>query len=469
MRNGLAATCCLLAFAGVAAVATWRSRSPCPAAAAPRTGASPPVVFGGSARGSGGGAFSGVGWSVERDTTGAVRHAMAAARGASPQVADLAIVYYTTDRNPREVLRAVASGPMAPRRLIGMTSYEGVLTADGFHGGADGVVGLLALSMPGVRVGVGSARLAEGPPRRIAQLAYRRAVEDASAEGDVSGRPAMVLLYLTIGHEEEMLAGIEEEAGGPLPLIGGSAAGTKKLVARQDRSPWSIIAGGEVIENGLAVAVLYSAEPFGFAYRGGFDRTSKSGVVTDADPRLIRAIDGRPAADVFDEWLGGRLYEAVAGGVEINGFTGLYPLTRILGSADRAHHQYVHAWPSSRPGEKRFLLTAADVRVGDVLYFCEGNWNVLLNRFAAMPRLAAENAPGIETLAAMVIICACVAENIPDEYKAHMAHLMNNALGGVPWMGALTWGEQGFVPGFGLLQGNLTTSAVLFPDVRRKD
>jgi hypothetical protein len=44
-----------------------------------------------------------------------------------------------------------------------------------------------------------------------------------------------------------------------------------------------------------------------------------------------------------------------------------------------------------------------------------------------------------------------------------MAHLVGRHMGGAPWVGVFTWGEQGNVPGLGNFHGNLQASVTLFP------
>src|SRR5579864_4476128 len=84
-----------------------------------------------------------------------------------------------------------------------------------------------------------------------------------------------------------------------------------------------------------------------YAYGGGFSRDpSKHGVVTDADPRLIRTIDGRPAWDVFDDWLGGRAKEAQARGEKMLKFCAHFPLVRHITKNGVSQDQFTHVHPS---------------------------------------------------------------------------------------------------------------------------
>ena len=115
---------------------------------------------------------------------------------------------------------------------------------------------------------------------------------------------------MTLPNEEAALAGLAEEAGPGIPLIGGTAAGTLDEISRAKNSNWSIIANDKLIRDGVGLTVFFSPQDFALSYGGGYRRTSTSGVITKCQPRLILEINGKPAAQVYDQWLGGRVTEA---------------------------------------------------------------------------------------------------------------------------------------------------------------
>ncbi len=413
---------------------------------------------GGRTRSAGDG-FAGCGWSTHPSTSVAVREAMDASTGPGGAGPDLTLVFYTTHHDPSAVVKALAEDG---GRLCGWSTHQGVLTPDGFQSSDHGAVGVLSFRLPGVRVGVGGAAFEEASsPKGAAALAAQRAVRDAGSNLR-AGPPDMIVLSSTIGHEEEVLAGLAE-AVGPVPVVGGSAAGSLDWINRESVSNWSVVAGDRVISNGLTLVVLYSDEPFGWAYNGGYDLTSKCGVITACEKRLIREIDGRNAAAVYDEWLGGRLANVEQTDVHLLTFCALYPLSRSVSLGEASHRQFVHVWPGVSPETRGSLIAASDVAEGDRVRLSEGTWDILLNRFSELPDLARRHRPDLSASAALLVCCGCILDNIPDRDRDQMAFLLDRSLGDVPWLAMFTWGEQGNVPGLGNFHGNLTTGALVLP------
>jgi hypothetical protein len=336
------------------------------------------------------------------------------------------------------------------------------------------VVGVLALQAAGMKVGIGGAGFDEvtpGDEGEAAGLALRRAVADAGrAAGD---RPSMVIIIPTLRSEEKALAAVTELLGPDVPVIGGTAAGPSKdidLERLKEGLEWSIVVDDRVITAGAAVAVFYTADPFGWAYGGGFERsTTKSGVITDAEPRMIRRIDGRPAMDVYDEWVGGGLKEAMARGENMLQWCALHPLTRQVEKGTVSQTQFLHPHPNpdqvNHPGT---LLVGANVTVGERLALGEGSWNILLNRFAQLPRQAKQATAGIDPVAGLFFYCGGALDTIPRRHRANMGYLVSQSMGAeLPWIGVFSWGEQGHVEGIGNLHGNEMASTLLFPAAGR--
>lgn len=417
--------------------------------------------------------FAGVGWSIAPVTEDATRQALAQAEAGQTDATDLTFVYYTPQHDPARIVAALR-GSQKKRRVIGMTSHDGLLTADGYHSAPEGVVGVLALRAVGMTMGIGGASFEEVAPSaegEAARLAVRRAIADANRPA--GEKPSMVVVIPTLRSEEKALAAITEELGPDVAVIGGTAAGPSKdidLRRLREGLEWSIVVNDRVIANGAAVAVFYSARPFAWAYAGGFERsTTKSGVITDAEPRMIRTIDNRPALDVYDEWLGGALKEAMARGENMLQWCALHPLTRNVEGNGVVQTQTLHPHPNpDQKNEPGSMLVGVNVAVGDRLNLGEGSWNILLNRFAQMPRQAKSNAKEIDPIAGLFFYCGGALDTIPRGNRANMSHLVSQSMGReLPWIGVFSWGEQGHVAGIGNLHGNEMASTLLFPAAKR--
>lgn len=86
-----------------------------------------------------------------------------------------------------------------------------------------------------------------------------------------------------------------------------------------------------------------------------------------------------------------------AQGLDMNSFTVLYPLCRILDAGDQTYNLFTHLWPPDNAETTTRLVSSATLSDGDVVYFSEGSWNILLNRISALPRLATEGASEVRS------------------------------------------------------------------------
>jgi hypothetical protein len=455
----VAGTCSALGAAAAATAAYTTLAAPL-AHPTPRAAETNLPTAGGVARYTEAG-FAGAGWSLDPETERATAEALA--KAGTPGKDGLTMVFYTPQHDPHRVAAALRDASTTPGRVVGMTTHDGILAFDGYHSAETGVVGILTAHLGEITVGVGAASFEEGDPAHAARLALSRAVADANKTK--ADRPAMLVLFSTMQTEEASLEGLAEEIGSDVPLIGGTAAGLVSSMERKTKDvSSSMIVGDRVIEQGVAITVFYTPQPFAWAYGGGFMRGSGlGGVITSADQRLIRAIDGRPAEDVYDEWLGGRLKDAKANGKNVQNVLALYPLVQTVSKNGASHNQFIRAWPSNRPDAPGSLTTGANVRVGETIYASEGSENILLNRFAALPRQARRSAGDAPMAAGLFFYCAGALQTIPREHRGNLAALVQQSMGDMPWIGLFTWGEQASVPAIGNQHGNLMASTLLFP------
>lgn len=129
----------------------------------------------------------------------------------------LAYVYASSDYDLEALLQGIKEElPDVP--LIGNTSFSGVITPEGYIHGADGFVGIMAVSSPDMEVGVaavekGDCAIEAG--ERVARLAMEKAGKTEAPD----------YYYMTAppGLEEFYVKGITEVIG-RVPFYGGSAA-----------------------------------------------------------------------------------------------------------------------------------------------------------------------------------------------------------------------------------------------------
>lgn len=149
-------------------------------------------------------------------------------------------------------------------------------------------------------------------------------------------------------------------------------------------------------------------------------------------------------------------------------FCALHPLVRTVTRNGVSQNQFLHPHPNpDQKNEPGSLLVGANVSTGERLYTSEGSWNILLNRFAQMPRQAmsegAAAGQNITPVAGLFTYCGGALDTIPREHRGNMGSLVSQSMGDLPWLGVFSWGEQGHIRGLGNLHGNEMATTLLFP------
>ena len=101
---------------------------------------------------------------------------------------------------------------------------------------------------------------------------------------------------------------------------------------------------------GVSLAVIYTDLPVGWTFEGGFDVTDPHvGIVTKVEGQAIVEIDNRPALDVYDEWLDGKvreLCEETGRPDLVRTLLILHPIYRKYTSPDgQDYFLFSHPWP----------------------------------------------------------------------------------------------------------------------------
>ena len=229
--------------------------------------------------------------------------------------------------------------------IVGGTSCSGVMTERGL--GGPGSVGLLLIDDPDGAYGSAATALGDDPAG-----AARRALEQALEAADSPGElPELIWIYQSPGHEEAVVEGLRSVVGDRCPVIGGSSAD-------QDVAGlWRQLGPDGPLTDALVVGVLFTSGGIGFGFQGGYEPTGSTGivtelgyaagdhgVVTEGEGRHILSIDGEPAAQVYNRWIGGALdADVLADGGTILADTTMSPLAVSAGHIDEVtHYRLVH-------------------------------------------------------------------------------------------------------------------------------
>lgn len=408
----------------------------------------------------------GTGWSVKDDPGEAVREALAMALKDKKQaVPDFAVLYATSGADFSGILAETRKLLGDKTKIFGGTSdSRGVMTNQGFiyagekdYAVTSKAIGLavMTVSSQDICFGVGSADFSRyATPKEGAKAAMRKAMENCGKSPKEA--PQAVLAVISRSLEDDALEGISEVVGLNVPLLSGTTGGPK----------FEVLGDREVFAQGISLAVIYTKLPLGWVFEGGFDaQESYKGVITKVEGGTILQINWRPALDVYDEWLGGKITKLQQEGADdwtIRNLLILNPFYRRFTSRDgQDYFLFSHPWPRDRTLQNKSMETSTRLKAGDEIHLSQGTWERLLNRIGNLPvKARIQGGFGSEKRAVLAIgyICAGVMRVIPEEERPKMAWLINYANHGAPFIAPFSWGEQGYFPGVGYKHGNLLTS-----------
>lgn len=391
-------------------------------------------------------------WSTATGTRAAFDEAMARLADRMGGAPDYLLVYFTESYAAEELLAALALLPPSVK-VQGCSSCLGVMTEEGMHGVDGRALALLGIRDEGGAYGVGAAALG-GDPRAAARRALEAALADSGRPGEL---PDMVWLNAVPGNEEAVLQGICDVVGRNVPVLGGSAGDNQVAGA------WSLLTRHYAAGDAVVVTAMMPALRVSSSFQSGYLPTARSGIVTSAAGRIVHAIDGRPAAEVYREWTGSLLDGVPAAGGNVLPLTTLAPLGRVVGKVGEVPF-YTLSHPDALLADGSLSLFA-EVAEGEQLVLMTGSKDRLVARAGRVAKAAADlgGFAADAILGAVVVYCAgcmlTVRERLPDVVAE-----LNTVLGGKPFIGIFSFGEQGCLLDGHPSHGNLMISALVFAE-----
>ena len=411
----------------------------------------------------------GTGWSVGEDPNDTVIEAVNMALGdKNDKIPDFAIIFASSGSDTKAIFSKARELLGNETKIYGGSSDSRALMTDrGFvhvkkmepeATERPNALAVMTVTSHDIIFGVGSANFSDYPS---VQTASRHAFESAirSAGRSLDEKPKLVLVIPSFGAAEDVLQGIEDVASNNTVILGGTSGGPE----------FAVIGQNEVYGNGVSVAVAYTDLPVGWVFEGGFDVTDDcSGIVTKVDGYTIIEIDHRPALDVYDECLGGKMSQLVNELKDLRAIKDhltLHPFYRkYVTSSGQNYLVFSHPSTKDKTLKDRRLMTSTRIAAGERIYLAHGTWEVLLNRIGNLP-LKAKVQGGLDLHTKPIFgighICSGVMGIIPEDDRGNMSTLINYATDNIPFIVNFTWGEQGHLPGIGNKHGNLLTSFVM--------
>ena len=397
------------------------------------------------------------GWSVKEDEVEAVNEAVSMMLGKLKSTPDIVFLYPSTAYQKEKVVKEVRR-LLPETKLLGDTAPAGVITDAGYFLDRPQSMAILGVSIPEVTWGVGAASIEKIPPREAAKEALLEAIADAGRE--VTEKPNFIILAPTIGTEIESLKGIAEVVGEKVPVFGAHAAdvhveGGKVTDVLLHSEKVGTFAGDEIYTAGISLAVVYTDLKAVTYLEHGFEITEKGGKITKAEgPRLIE-IDNRPAAEVYNEWLGGALDAEVKNPEKARTADIVYKTvpnwlakkTKTLAGED----YYFTTMPVAILPDLSLILEI-EVEEGDEIYLARGDWEILLNRLITVPQKAIRrfDLKKENIIFALNSFCGATWSLIPLEERPKMPLLLKESLGEkVPFISLISCGIPIFIPELG--------------------
>lgn len=287
-------------------------------------------------------------------------------------------------------------------------------------------------------------------PRAAARLATREALRRAGRAGEA---PDLVWLTAAPGHEELVLAGVKDLIGRTSLIVGASAADNEVA------GGWTQFDSKGVATDAVVVSVLFPSVPLGCAFESGYAPTERRGRVTGAIGRSLTQIDGRPAAEVYEEWTGGKIVAPNEGSVSILSRATMFPLGRKAGDMNGIpFHMLLHPANGNADGALDLFATAP---LGEDVCLMLGSEESLLQRAARIAATGRDRVGEAEVAGALIVYCGGCMLAVKDRMN-EVAASISQALGGAPFLGVFSFGEQGAILGGETLHGNLMISATVF-------
>lgn len=387
-----------------------------------------------------------IGAATKQGATEAIADAIAQLGDVSP---DFIVAHISASHDGRVVREALAARFGAETPVHGGTSCLGVMTNAGAFVDEGAGLGLACFEDEDGDFGVGLADLGDDP-RAAATAATRAALEQAGRAGEA---PELIWLTAAPGAEEAVIAGVEDVVGTECVIVGGSAADND--IAGE----WFTFNAENQVANGVAVSVLFPSGAVSSAYQSGYAPTETCGVATRSEGRRVFEIDGAPAARVYAEWTEGAVSaDAVSEPQTILADSTFAPLGRKSAYvADVPFYLLAHPATAHPDGSIEFF---ADIDEGEELRLMNGGVESLTTRAGRVAAQAAEGVDG-DVAGALVVYCGGCMLAV-REHMDRVAGGVAAALGGAPFLGVFTFGEQGRVLNYENRHGNLMISCVTF-------
>lgn len=387
-------------------------------------------------------------WSIDKNSQKAIQKAYQKLRVKLKDDPHWLACFSTVNHDNHAIIEWLhTNAPGVP--VHGGTSCFNVMTQDGQHGEDGFALGLMGIHDKKGMYRVGVCENSQNPAEAGAEAA-RQAMAN-------SQEPLPAFLWLTCapGFEEEIIKGMEWVTHKQIPIMGGSSSDNSI------EGKWQQFANGKVYSDAVVVTAMYPSTEVYYFFWNGYFPTDKKGIITKADGRTVFEIDKRPASEVYNEWLEGQLHQTLEAQTKIFPETTLTPLGRkVLNNSFLESYYLAH--PSIITPEGGLTLFA-DMQEGQELILMRSSKADLITRSGLVAQFALKKGKITpqQVAGSLLIYCAGCMITIEEDLE-EVVNRINISLGGTPFLGIFTLGEQGCFRPSENYHGNLMTSIVVF-------
>ena len=288
--------------------------------------------------------------------------------------------------------------------------------------------------------------------------------------------PLLVWLSCSGDIIDPVLAALRRVFGDEISVCGGSPADG----SFQDNDFAFTAQGakqGGAAHHSCAFALCWPSVELRGAFWSGYTPTARTGTVTAvADGGYtIHEIDGRPAAEVYNEWTCGAVDAARVDSSEENvlllSVSTPQPIGVHLGFRnDEAYYQVLH--PTRLLARTNSMATKCSVRPGTEVTLMHSSRRAIISRLSLLAKYLVDRNTawaGVDhdVIGAIAVFCGGCMMYLGDDVRQVPARFDAAMGSNVPFSGMFAFGEQGEYPHGKSGHGNLMFSSVVFTDRSR--
>jgi hypothetical protein len=217
-----------------------------------------------------------------------------------------------------------------------------------------------------------------------------------------------------------------------------------------------------VLTDGVSLAAVYGDVAVGGHFLAPYRPAGppgKTARITRSSGRNIAELDGKPAAAVLREWVGGSIASQAEVGGNVLAQTALRPLGIRHQATGRDYYLTIH--PAHIHADGGTLDVFARAGAGSEVCAMEGSVSGLVDSLDELIASAYAAGQLRAVRGGILIYCAGCAGAVGGELDRALKEKWGRAMKDTPLIGMCTFGEQGTVPGVGAIHANLSMGLIL--------